>query len=84
MQAVFQALFSTKTFRDCLIDVVNRGGDADTTGAIAGMIAGCVYGVDSLPDSWLSQLDSQVSQDCTQQAYALIELSLEREEKVSV
>jgi len=78
MQAVFQALFSTTTFRECLVDVVNRGGDADTTGAIAGMIAGCVYGVDSLPDSWLSRLDSQVSQDCTQQAFALIELSLER------
>ena len=33
IQAVFQSFFATETFEDCLVDVVNRGGDADTTGA---------------------------------------------------
>ena len=32
IQAVFQAFFGTASFEDCLLDVVNRGGDADTTG----------------------------------------------------
>jgi len=36
LQAVFQSFFDTDDFRSCLIYVVNRGGDADTTGAIAG------------------------------------------------
>ena len=31
LQAVFQALFSTDNFEAALVDVVNRGGDADTT-----------------------------------------------------
>ena len=39
--------FDTDVFEDCLIDVVNRGGDADTTGAIAGMLAGARYGLAS-------------------------------------
>ncbi|MFO1234745.1 MAG: ADP-ribosylglycohydrolase family protein [Rivihabitans pingtungensis] len=37
---VVSGVFDTDTLEDCLIDVVNRGGDADTTGAIAGMLAG--------------------------------------------
>ena len=34
----------TRGFEECVVDVVNRGGDADTTGAIAGAIAGAYYG----------------------------------------
>ena len=37
MQTVFHYLFSTASFEECLVGVVNQGGDADTTGAIAGM-----------------------------------------------
>jgi ADP-ribosyl-[dinitrogen reductase] hydrolase len=44
MQAVLQALLEVGGFEHCLVDVVNRGGDADTTGAIAGMLAGAMYG----------------------------------------
>ncbi|MGM0594764.1 MAG: ADP-ribosyl-[dinitrogen reductase] hydrolase, partial [Pseudomonadota bacterium] len=33
LRATFQAFFDTDTFEGCLVDVVNRGGDADTTGA---------------------------------------------------
>ena len=57
-----------------MIDVVNRGGDADTTGAIAGMIAGGFYGVDAIPETWLSQLDQAIGQECERQAVALINM----------
>jgi ADP-ribosyl-[dinitrogen reductase] hydrolase len=60
VQAVFQALFDTDTFEDCLIDVVNRGGDADTTGAIAGMLAGALYGTAEIPRRWLEKLDPEI------------------------
>jgi ADP-ribosyl-[dinitrogen reductase] hydrolase len=40
LRAVVQSLFATDSFEAALIDVVNRGGDSDTTGAILGMIAG--------------------------------------------
>jgi len=72
LQAVFQAFFATQNVRECLIDVVNRGGDADTTGAIAGMLAGALYGQDALPKSWLNTLDSGISQACEAQARALL------------
>ncbi len=72
MQAVFQALFDTGTFEDCLVDVVNRGGDADTTGAIAGMIAGAVYGEDAIPRRWLKRLDPAIRDACRDQALALL------------
>ncbi|HEX20495.1 MAG TPA: ADP-ribosyl-[dinitrogen reductase] hydrolase [Acidiferrobacteraceae bacterium] len=75
LQAVLQALFDTGTFEDCLVDVVNRGGDADTTGAIAGMIAGALYGSDAIPGRWLKALDRTVRDACRDQALALLTLS---------
>ena len=72
MQAVLQSLLTTDSFEKCLIDVVNRGGDADTTGAIAGMLAGAVYGLDALPARWLKALDADVRNACIRQAEALI------------
>ena len=75
IQAVFQSLFATECFEDCLIDVVNRGGDADTTGAIAGMLAGARYGLQSIPRRWLRGLDELTRVRCEKQAEALIALS---------
>jgi ADP-ribosyl-[dinitrogen reductase] hydrolase len=60
IQTVLHFLFKTASFEECLIGVVNQGGDADTTGAIAGMIAGAFYGMDSLPRRWLRRLDNAV------------------------
>jgi ADP-ribosyl-[dinitrogen reductase] hydrolase len=78
LHAVFQAFFGTIGFRECLIDVVNRGGDADTTGAIAGMLAGAVYGQAALPKAWLGALDPDTRRACEGQAHALMALAGER------
>jgi ADP-ribosyl-[dinitrogen reductase] hydrolase len=75
LQAVFQSFFDTDDFRDCLIDVVNRGGDADTTGAITGMLAGAIYGIEAIPDAWLKGLDANTRRLCEGQARALIRLT---------
>ena len=74
MQAVLQALMDTDSFESCLIDVTNRGGDADTTGAIAGMLAGALYGRAALPPRWLKTLDAGVCQACAAQARALLDV----------
>lgn len=76
LRAVFQALLDTDSFEACLIDVVNRGGDADTTGAIAGMIAGPLYGLDTLPLPWLAALDNTTREACIAQTRALLAQSL--------
>ncbi|MBU1447782.1 MAG: ADP-ribosylglycohydrolase family protein [Gammaproteobacteria bacterium] len=75
MPAVFQSFFDTDDLHDCLVDVVNRGGDADTTGAIAGMLAGAMYGTESIPESWLKGLDAETRALCEMQAQALAKLA---------
>ena len=72
LQAVFQAFYATETFEDCLIEIVNRGGDADTTGAIAGMLAGARYGLREIPRRWRNDLDGETHRRCWDQAQALI------------
>lgn len=73
LQAVLQALLDNGSFEACLIDVVNRGGDADTTGAIAGMLAGALYGRAALPARWLKVLDPAAHARCKMQSRALVQ-----------
>lgn len=73
VQAVWQALFAMNSFEEALVDVVNRGGDADTTGALCGMLAGALYGRDALPRRWLKALDPGIRDRCAEQAQRLLE-----------
>ncbi len=75
LQTVFQSFFDTEDFRSCLIDIVNRGGDADTTGAIVGMLAGAFYGLDAIPNAWNNALNTEVRRSCVTQARALMQLA---------
>jgi ADP-ribosyl-[dinitrogen reductase] hydrolase len=61
VQTVFDGFFNTGNFEDCLVRVVNRGGDADTTGALSGQLAGALYGVQGIPARWLKELDPAVT-----------------------
>jgi len=61
MQTVLHFYFDTESFADCVIQTVNQGGDADTTGALAGMLAGATYGLAAIPAGWLAKLDRQVT-----------------------
>ncbi len=78
MQAVLQSLMDADGFEHCLVDVVNRGGDADTTGAIAGMLAGALYGIEAIPPRWLKALDPAVHRACREQARALVSVAESR------
>lgn len=75
LQVVWQAFFAHDNFESILVDVVNRGGDADTTGAIVGMLAGACYGLAGIPSRWLEKLDKQVQHACTKQTEALLSLA---------
>lgn len=52
----FWELLHAPDFETALIDVVNRGGDADTNGAIAGALLGAVYSLDAIPRSWVDMV----------------------------
>jgi ADP-ribosyl-[dinitrogen reductase] hydrolase len=73
--AVFQSLFARDSFESALVDVVNRGGDADTTGAILGMIVGGLDGVGAIPRRWVTALDAEVCAACLDQAARLLAMS---------
>jgi ADP-ribosyl-[dinitrogen reductase] hydrolase len=57
LQTVFHFFFKSRDFEECLVGTVNQGGDADTTGAIAGMLAGAYYGEEQIPKRWLKKMD---------------------------
>jgi ADP-ribosyl-[dinitrogen reductase] hydrolase len=40
-----------------IVRAVNRGGDADTIGAVAGALAGARFGASTLPERWLDALN---------------------------
>jgi ADP-ribosyl-[dinitrogen reductase] hydrolase len=75
MQTVLHHLFATRSFEECLVAVVNQGGDADTTGAIAGAIAGAYYGPEGLPSRWLARLDRRVAAAVSRLSGRLVDLS---------
>jgi ADP-ribosyl-[dinitrogen reductase] hydrolase len=54
--SAWQSVCATESFEDALIHAVNKGGDADTVGAVTGMIAGRLYGYDAIPQRWLDAL----------------------------
>lgn len=45
------------TLESVLVDLVNRGDDADTVGAIAGGLLGIVWGPAGIPDRWRDRLE---------------------------
>ncbi|MCL6611537.1 MAG: ADP-ribosylglycohydrolase family protein [Peptococcaceae bacterium] len=56
LAASVQAFLLTGSFEEALVDVVNRGEDADTAGCITGGLAGAYYGSGGIPGRWLDSL----------------------------
>ncbi|HIJ81382.1 MAG TPA: ADP-ribosyl-[dinitrogen reductase] hydrolase [Desulfuromonadales bacterium] len=75
MQTVFHWFFRGKSFEECLVGTVNQGGDADTTGAICGMLAGAYYGSEAIPKRWLKKMDGKVITEIEMLAEKLVSAS---------
>jgi ADP-ribosyl-[dinitrogen reductase] hydrolase len=56
LQAAFWAVTRHNTLEDAVIAAVNLGQDADTTGAVAGALAGAKWGASAIPQRWLDVL----------------------------
>jgi ADP-ribosyl-[dinitrogen reductase] hydrolase len=74
VQTVLHHFFSTDSFEACVVETVNRGEDADTTGALAGMLAGALYGLEAIPQRWLDRLDPVCRRRIHQQTLDLLAL----------
>ena len=56
LQAAVWAVSRTTNFRNAVLLAANLGDDADTTAAIAGQLAGAIYGALGIPKDWLDAL----------------------------
>ncbi len=56
LAASIWCLLTSATFEDTVLKAVNLGYDTDTTGCVAGGLAGIHYGCQSIPETWLSAL----------------------------
>jgi len=52
----FWELLHAPSFEAGLVDVVNRGGDADAHGAITGALLGAFHGEEAIPAEWKRQV----------------------------
>ena len=56
LTASLWCLLTTSGFEECVLRAVNLGGDTDTTGCVAGGLAGVYYGLNAIPGKWLEVL----------------------------
>jgi ADP-ribosyl-[dinitrogen reductase] hydrolase len=75
LQTVLHHFFRSRSFEEAVVATVNQGGDADTTGAIIGSLAGAYYGPDEIPKRWLKKLDRGLVEELQRLAEGLIRLS---------
>ena len=64
-KASLWCLLNTNSYKDCVLKAVNLGSDTDTTAAIAGGLAGIIYGYDSIPKDWINKLQRKdIIEEC--------------------
>jgi ADP-ribosylglycohydrolase len=56
LEASLWCLLAEDTYAATVLKAVNLGGDTDTTGAVAGGLAGLLYGTAGIPAEWLDGL----------------------------
>lgn len=75
VQTVLHFWTQHSDFEEALIATVNQGDDADTTGALVGMLAGARCGAARLPQRWLHRLPDATVQAITDQTRGLLALA---------
>ncbi len=59
LESALWAALTTQSFEEALVQAVNLGSDADTTGVVAGALAGAMYGLDAIPERWKNKLHGE-------------------------
>jgi ADP-ribosyl-[dinitrogen reductase] hydrolase len=75
VQTVLHYFTLHEGFEAAMIATVNQGDDADTTGALVGMLAGARCGAAQLPRRWLERLQPATVQAITVQTRGLLDLA---------
>lgn len=56
LEASFWCILNSDSYVETVLKAVNLGEDTDTTGAIAGGLAGIYYGIENIPQKWIENL----------------------------
>ncbi|MEL1255771.1 ADP-ribosylglycohydrolase family protein [Flavobacterium sp. DGU38] len=56
LEASFWCFLNSDSFEETVLKAVNLGEDTDTTGAIAGGLAGIYFGLENIPQKWINNL----------------------------
>ncbi|WP_371878201.1 ADP-ribosylglycohydrolase family protein [Flavobacterium sp. DG2-3] len=56
LEASIWCFLNSDSYEETVLKAVNLGEDTDTTGAIAGGLAGVYYGIDGIPKKWIENL----------------------------
>lgn len=59
MSAALWSLWHCTSFKDCLLSIVNLGGDADTNAAVSCALSGAKYGFSNIPPYYVDKLQNK-------------------------
>ena len=72
--AAFWALWNSNDFERGVLQIVMRGGDADTNAAVAGSLLGAKFGIGNIPKKWIDNLyNNEILQKDAEKFYNLLE-----------
>ena len=56
LEASLWCVLNSNSYKEIVLKAVNLGHDTDTTGAVAGGLAGLIYGYEAIPEKWRNAL----------------------------
>ncbi|WP_433942927.1 ADP-ribosylglycohydrolase family protein [Paenibacillus sp. SN-8-1] len=56
LEASLWSVLTTNSYQEAVLKAINLGEDTDTTGAVAGGLAGIHYGLEKIPQQWIQML----------------------------
>ena len=74
MAMALHVVYTTKSFKDAIIKVVNLRGDSDSVGSVVGQIAGAYYGFKNIPIEWIKVIEKWDHQEIALRGYMLCHL----------
>ena len=77
LKAAIWCLMTTNNYKDCVLQAVNLGDDTDTVAAIAGGLAGALYGYDNIRKEWR---DTLIKREYIEQMCERTSISWEKKE----
>uniref|UniRef100_A0A7S0A1A8 ADP-ribosyl-[dinitrogen reductase] hydrolase n=1 Tax=Pyrodinium bahamense TaxID=73915 RepID=A0A7S0A1A8_9DINO len=71
LSMALHCVWTTDSFKSAVLKAANVCGDADTVAAVAGQLAGAIYGASQVPKPWLEHLEAWDSGDILLKAWLL-------------